>query len=98
MHRYTHLETCAQQYLTSGAVDSASPDKSGSIVAVLAASDNSGVDDIDGVPADEDLGGAAPVRRPRIAGSRRTFHCCSEKFIHLLLRFKLCDPPRFIHA
>jgi hypothetical protein len=29
MHAYTYLETCVQQYMTLGAVESASPDKSG---------------------------------------------------------------------
>jgi hypothetical protein len=53
MHSYTYLATCEQQYMTLGAVESASPDKSGGTVAVFAASHNNGVDDIDGVPADE---------------------------------------------
>jgi hypothetical protein len=65
MHVYKYLETCAQQTLTLSAVKSASPDKPASTVAVVAASDNSGVDDTYGVPADEELGGAA-----RVSGSR----------------------------
>jgi hypothetical protein len=65
MHVYKYLETCAQQTLTQSAVESASPDKPASTVAFVAASDKSGVDDTDGVPADEELGGAA-----RVSGSR----------------------------
>jgi hypothetical protein len=65
MHGYTYLETCVQQYMTSGAVESASPDKSGGTVAVFAASDDNGVDDTDGVPEDEEPGGAAPASGPR---------------------------------
>jgi hypothetical protein len=60
MHAYKYLDTCAQQNLTLSAVESASPDKPATTVAV-AASDNSGVDDTDWVPADEKLGGAARV-------------------------------------
>jgi hypothetical protein len=65
VHAYTYLETCVQQYMTLGAVESASPGKPGGTVAVFAASDNNGVDDTDGVPADEELGGAASVSGPR---------------------------------
>jgi hypothetical protein len=45
MHAYTYLETCVQQYMTLGAVESASPDKSGGTIAIFSASDNNGVDD-----------------------------------------------------
>jgi hypothetical protein len=61
MHAYTYLKTCMYQYMALGAVESASPDKSAGTVPVFAASDNNGVDDTDGVPADEDRRGAAPV-------------------------------------
>jgi hypothetical protein len=61
MHAYTNLETSVQKYVTLGAMESASPDKSSGTVAVFAARDNNGVDDADGVPADEELGGAAPA-------------------------------------
>jgi hypothetical protein len=60
-----------QQYPTFGVVESASLDKLGgptSRVApspVFAASENCSVDDADGVPADEELGGVAPVSGPR---------------------------------
>jgi hypothetical protein len=65
MHAYTYLETCVQKYMTLGAMESASPDKSNGTVAVFAARDNNGVDDTDGVPADEEFRGAAPVNGPR---------------------------------
>jgi hypothetical protein len=39
--------------------------KVGSPVAVIAASDNSGVEDTDEGPADDEMGGAAPVSLPR---------------------------------
>jgi hypothetical protein len=45
MHAYAYLETCVQQYMTLGAVESVSPDKSGGTIAVFSASDNNGVDD-----------------------------------------------------
>jgi hypothetical protein len=45
MHEYTYLETCVQQYVILGAVESASPDKSGGTIAVFSAIDNNGVDD-----------------------------------------------------
>jgi hypothetical protein len=51
---------CAQQDLTLGAVELASPDKSASTVAVIAASVNGGIDD-----TDEELGGTAAVSGPR---------------------------------
>jgi hypothetical protein len=51
--------------MTLGAMESASPDKSSGTVAAFAARDNNGVDDTYGVPADEELGGAAPVSGPR---------------------------------
>jgi hypothetical protein len=51
--------------MTLGATESASPDKSSGTVAVFAARDNNGVDDSDGVPADEELRGAGPVSGPR---------------------------------
>jgi hypothetical protein len=65
MHAYTYLETSVQKYMTLGAIESASLDKSNGTVAVFAARDNNGVDDADGVPADEELGGAASVSGPR---------------------------------
>jgi hypothetical protein len=65
MHAYTCLETCVQKYMTLGAMESASPDKSSGTVAVFAARDNNSVDDTDEVPADEELRGAAPVSGPR---------------------------------
>jgi hypothetical protein len=65
VHAYKYLETCAQKNWTLSPVESASPDKPASTVAVVATRDNSGVDDTDGVPADEELGGAA-----RVSGSR----------------------------
>jgi hypothetical protein len=64
MHACTYVETCVQQYITLGVVESASPEKSDGTVAVFAASDNNCVDDTHGVPADEELGGAAPVSGP----------------------------------
>jgi hypothetical protein len=51
------------------ALESASPEKTASNVAVVAARDNSGVDDTDGVPADEELGGAALVSGSRKASA-----------------------------
>jgi hypothetical protein len=53
--------------------ESASPDKSGGTIAVFSASDKSGVDDTavddtDGVPEDEELGGAAPVSEDPAVG------------------------------
>jgi hypothetical protein len=45
MLAYTYLETCVQQYVILGAVESVSPDKSGGIIAVFSAIDNNGVDD-----------------------------------------------------
>jgi hypothetical protein len=68
MHAYTYLEKFVQQYMTLGALESASPDKSGGTIAVFSASDkygvdDTGVDDTDRVPEDEELGGAAPVSR-----------------------------------
>jgi hypothetical protein len=65
MHAYKYLETCAQQNLTLSAAESASPDKPASTAAVVAASDNSDVDDTDGVPADEGLG-----KSTRVSGFR----------------------------
>jgi hypothetical protein len=106
MHAYTYLETCVQQYMTLGAVESASPDKSGGTIAVFSDSGNNGVDesavdDTDGVPEDEELGGAAPVSGdPAVddeLSATAVQDCCSEKFIRLvLLRFKQCAPSRFI--
>jgi hypothetical protein len=99
MHAYTYLETCARQYLTFGAVESASTDKSGSTISVFSPSDNNGVDDTavddtDGVPEDEELGGAAPAS---VDPAAAVPDCCSEKFIRLvLLRFNQCAPSRFI--
>jgi hypothetical protein len=106
MHAYTYLETCLQQYMTLGGVESASPDKSGGTIAVFSASDNNGVDDtavddIDGVPEDEELGGASPVSGDPAVDDEHSATAvqdfCSEKFIRLvLLRFKQCAPSRFI--
>jgi hypothetical protein len=64
MHAYPYLETCVQQYMTLGAVEAGSPEKSSGTVAVFTTSGNNGVDEIDGVPVDEVLGGAAPVSGP----------------------------------
>jgi hypothetical protein len=85
-------------------VESASPDKSGGTIAFF--SDNNGVDDTavddtDGVPEDEELGGAAPVSGDPAVDDEffatAVPDCCSEKVIHLvLLRFKQCAPSRFI--
>jgi hypothetical protein len=106
LHAYTYLETCVQQYMTLGAMESASPDKSGGTIAVFSASDNNGVDDTDvydtdGVPEEEELGGAAPVNGDPAVDDElfatAVLDCCSEKFIRLvLLRFKQCAPSRFI--
>jgi hypothetical protein len=106
MHAYTYLETCVQQYMTLCAVESASPDKSGGTIAVFSASednsvDDTAVDDTDGVPEDEELGGAALVSRDPAVDDElfatAVQNCCSEKFIRLvLLRFKQCAPSRFI--
>jgi hypothetical protein len=67
MHAYTNLVTCLQQYVPLGVMESVSPDKPGGTFAVFSASDNNGVDDTtvddtDGVPEDEELGGAAPCQ------------------------------------
>jgi hypothetical protein len=106
MHAYTYLEMCVQQYMTLGAVESASPDKSGGTIAVVSASENNSVDDTavddtDGVHEDEELGGATPVSRdPAVddeLSATAVQDCCSEKFIRLvLLCFKKCAPSRFI--
>jgi hypothetical protein len=95
MHAYTYLETSVQQYMTLGPVESASPDKSGGTITVF--SDNNGVDetavdDTDGVPEDEELGGAAPVSRDPAVDDENFAtavpDCCSVKFIRfVLLRF-----------
>jgi hypothetical protein len=69
MHAYKYLETCAHHSLTLGAVESASPDKSASTAAIFASSDHSGVDNTDGIPADDVLGGAAPISAPRSASN-----------------------------
>jgi hypothetical protein len=61
MHAYKYLETCAQHNLTLGAVTSASPDKSASTAPAFATSNSSTVNVTEWVPADEDLGGAAPA-------------------------------------
>jgi hypothetical protein len=66
MHAYTYLETCVQQYMTLGTVESASPDKLGGTIPIFSASDKNGVDDTavddkDGFSEDEELGGGAPV-------------------------------------
>jgi hypothetical protein len=47
MYAYKYLETCAQHNLNLGAVESASPQKSVSIAAVITTSDNSIIDDTD---------------------------------------------------
>jgi hypothetical protein len=60
----------SEQNLTLSAVESASSYKLARTVAVVAASDNSGVDDTDGVPADEELGAAARVSGSRKASAR----------------------------
>jgi hypothetical protein len=65
MQAYTYLVTCVQKYMTIVAMESASPDKLSGTVAVFAARDNNCVDDTDRVPADEELGGAAPDSGPR---------------------------------
>jgi hypothetical protein len=77
-------------------VESASPDKSVGTIAVF--SDNNGVDDTavddtDGVPEDEELGGAALVSGDPAVDDENSAtavpDCCSEKFIRfVLLRFK----------
>jgi hypothetical protein len=96
MNAYTYLETCVQQYMNLGAVESASPEMSGGTIAVF--SDDNGVndtavDDADGVPEDEELGGAAPVSGDPAVDDENFAtavpDCCSEKFIRfVLLRFK----------
>jgi hypothetical protein len=104
MHAYTYLGTCVQQYMTFGAVESVSPDKSGGTIAVFSDNksvDDTAVDDTDEVPEDEELGGAAPVSEdPAVDDEIFTTavpDCCSENFTRLvLLRFKQCAPLRFI--
>jgi hypothetical protein len=70
-------------------------------VAVVTASDNGGVDETDGVSADEELGRSCTCQwAPQLTMNlfaAAVPDCCSETFILLvLLRFKQCAPSRFI--
>jgi hypothetical protein len=100
MHAYTYLETCVQKDMTLGAMESASPDKSGGTVAAFAASDNNGVDDADGFLRMKSLAELHLSVDPAVDDelfAAAVPNCCSEKFIRLvLLRFKQCAPSRFI--